>query len=494
MDFAATCIIPVAVLGAIVGSFLNVVIFRLPRSLSISRPRWSVCPHCQTRIRPQDNVPILAWFWLRGKCRACREPITPVYPLIECLTALTFIMVWDALFIAGAVPAVAAPAHDWPMAVAYVFLFAGLLAMAGMDIESYIIDIRVAVVITIVGVTCHAVWGIPDAALSPAAAATTGVLPPALCLAGAAMGLTWFVVHSIGCRLARRKNALDSKADALRPDADETHDSTTEDDLPSAYTSTADRVFRPLPIVALCCIVLAIGVWQTVGNDSQLFSRFSPGGERGFLACLLFTFLLILASMIPREVDDKVIQEIDADRHQARAVARRELRPLIPALLVGIGLLVVLRSAGDLGASWHGVIDACGRFSIPARHAAGAALAVTGVVFAAGLGWAVRILGTLVFGKEAFGTGDIYIMAAIGAVGGFWAVVFAFFLAAILALIGVLPTVFRKGRRAIPFGPWLALGAFTTLWLQRPFLDHFGPAGVLLWSVFTNPSAIGPGG
>jgi prepilin signal peptidase PulO-like enzyme (type II secretory pathway) len=494
LDLIAICIIPVAVLGAISGSFLNVVIFRLPRSLSISRPKWSVCPHCQTRIQPQHNVPILAWFWLRGKCRSCREPITPVYPLIECLTVLTFIMIWDALFIANTVPTLAAPAHDWPMAVAYIFLFAGLLAMSGMDIESYIIDIRVAVVITIVGVACHAVWGLPDAVLTPAASAATGVLPPALCLAGVAMGLTWLVTHSIGSRWARRKNTLDTPPDPDRPDLDDAHPSSTETDLPTAYTNTADRVFRPLPIAALCCIVLAIGVWQTVESDFQLLSRLSAGGQRGFIACLLLTFLLILASMIPREADDQVIQEIEADRHQARAAARRELRPLIPALAVGIGLLIVLRNTGDLGASWPGVIDACGRFGIPARHATGAALAVAGGVFAAGLGWAVRILGTLAFGKEAFGTGDIYIMAAIGAVAGFWAVLFAFFLAAILGLIGVLPTVFSKGRRAIPFGPWLALGAFATLWLQRPFLDHFGPAGDLLWSVFTNTSATGPGG
>ncbi|HYC87694.1 MAG TPA: prepilin peptidase [Thermoanaerobaculia bacterium] len=78
-----------AVLGAIVGSFLNVVIHRYPREESIVFPP-SRCPHCGTQIKPYDNVPILAWLWLRGRCRACREPITARYPLVELANALFY--------------------------------------------------------------------------------------------------------------------------------------------------------------------------------------------------------------------------------------------------------------------------------------------------------------------------------------------------------------------------------------------------------------------
>ena len=78
-----------AVLGAIVGSFLNVVIHRYPREESIVFPA-SRCPHCGTQIKPYDNVPILAWLWLRGRCRACREPITARYPLVELANALFY--------------------------------------------------------------------------------------------------------------------------------------------------------------------------------------------------------------------------------------------------------------------------------------------------------------------------------------------------------------------------------------------------------------------
>jgi leader peptidase (prepilin peptidase) / N-methyltransferase len=73
------------VLGVVLGSFLNVVAYRLPRGESLSHPR-SRCPGCQTPIRPYDNVPILSWLLLRGRCRACGIPISARYPLVEAAT------------------------------------------------------------------------------------------------------------------------------------------------------------------------------------------------------------------------------------------------------------------------------------------------------------------------------------------------------------------------------------------------------------------------
>jgi leader peptidase (prepilin peptidase) / N-methyltransferase len=70
------------VLGAIFGSFLNVVAYRLPRGESLSRPR-SRCPGCEHQIRPYDNVPVLSWLVLRGKCRDCGAKISARYPLVE---------------------------------------------------------------------------------------------------------------------------------------------------------------------------------------------------------------------------------------------------------------------------------------------------------------------------------------------------------------------------------------------------------------------------
>ena len=79
----------VGVVGAIIGSFLNVVIHRVPREESVAFPA-SHCPSCDTAIRPYDNIPVVSWAVLRGRCRACKAPISARYPAVELLTAVLF--------------------------------------------------------------------------------------------------------------------------------------------------------------------------------------------------------------------------------------------------------------------------------------------------------------------------------------------------------------------------------------------------------------------
>ncbi len=82
------------VAGAAVGSFLNVCIARWPHDLSVVRPA-SRCPRCGTPIEWHDNVPVLGWLWLRGRCRACHERISPEYPIVELIVALGWaISIW----------------------------------------------------------------------------------------------------------------------------------------------------------------------------------------------------------------------------------------------------------------------------------------------------------------------------------------------------------------------------------------------------------------
>ncbi len=76
--------------GASVGSFLNVVVYRLPAGLSLINPP-SRCPKCHHRLKPHDNVPVFGWLWLRGKCRYCRTAIPARYPLVEALTGGLFL-------------------------------------------------------------------------------------------------------------------------------------------------------------------------------------------------------------------------------------------------------------------------------------------------------------------------------------------------------------------------------------------------------------------
>ena len=96
------------VFGALIGSFLNVVIHRVPHELSIVYPN-SACPKCQKPIAPYDNIPILSWLILGGKCRNCREKISPRYPAVELLTALLFVLVYSQI------------GFNWYLPVALVF-------------------------------------------------------------------------------------------------------------------------------------------------------------------------------------------------------------------------------------------------------------------------------------------------------------------------------------------------------------------------------------
>ncbi len=110
-----------AVVGAVIGSFLNVVIWRVPRGESVVQPP-SHCPACGRQVRGRDNVPVLSWLWLRGRCRDCHAPISVRYPLVEALTA--------GLFAGTAVRFGAAP--ELP---AYLFLVAVGVALAGIDLD-----------------------------------------------------------------------------------------------------------------------------------------------------------------------------------------------------------------------------------------------------------------------------------------------------------------------------------------------------------------------
>ncbi len=78
------------VLGTIFGSFLNVVIYRLPRGMSLAWPS-SHCPACNHPIRWYHNVPVFGWLWLRGRCRDCGVKISPRYPMVEFLVGLVFV-------------------------------------------------------------------------------------------------------------------------------------------------------------------------------------------------------------------------------------------------------------------------------------------------------------------------------------------------------------------------------------------------------------------
>lgn len=112
-------------LGAVLGSFLNVCIYRIPEGISLSDPRRSFCPQCKTTVAWYHNIPILSYFWLRGRCANCSAPFSFRYPLVEALTASLFAAAW-----------VAHPS----LAVAFYWLLLSLLLVASfIDIDHLII-------------------------------------------------------------------------------------------------------------------------------------------------------------------------------------------------------------------------------------------------------------------------------------------------------------------------------------------------------------------
>jgi leader peptidase (prepilin peptidase)/N-methyltransferase len=87
----------VFLLGLVIGSFLNVCILRIPRGESIVLPA-SHCPACHTPIKPYDNIPVVSWLLLRGRCRKCKTKISALYPMVELLTGVLF---WPAIWVLG---------------------------------------------------------------------------------------------------------------------------------------------------------------------------------------------------------------------------------------------------------------------------------------------------------------------------------------------------------------------------------------------------------
>lgn len=131
----AFLVVGCSLLGLAIGSFLNVVIYRMPRHESIISPRSS-CPSCGTPIRERDNVPVLSWVLLRGRCRDCGTPISAQYPVVELCCA--------ALFAGTA----ARFGYRWDLP-AFLSLFAGLLALSWIDVQHLLLPRKLVYVLTL---------------------------------------------------------------------------------------------------------------------------------------------------------------------------------------------------------------------------------------------------------------------------------------------------------------------------------------------------------
>src|SRR5437773_582983 len=179
------------VLGAAVGSFLNVCIYRLPVDLSINRPRRSFCPACKKPILWHQNIPLISWLWLRGRCANCSAKISFRYFAVELLTALLFLAIWQSF--------------PWQMAIAYWIFVSLLIVGTFIEFEHFIIPDRVTIGGTIAGVACSIVVSALMQIVSRVAAGVRAALAAAL-----GYVILWIVLEAGKIAFGRKRIEFDA--------------------------------------------------------------------------------------------------------------------------------------------------------------------------------------------------------------------------------------------------------------------------------------------
>ena len=179
----------VFILGAAVGSFLNVVVYRLPAGLSLITPP-SRCPQCHTLLKPYDNVPVLGWLWLKGRCRHCHAPIAKRYPLVEFVTAVLFLITFIVFEVSL-------------QTLGYWLLISWLLGLALIDLDTMLLPNALTQSGVIVGLIFQGINGLAHQGQITGLA--TGVLEGFL---GAVVGIWLFDLVRIGGTLALGQEAM----------------------------------------------------------------------------------------------------------------------------------------------------------------------------------------------------------------------------------------------------------------------------------------------
>ncbi|MCF7973358.1 MAG: prepilin peptidase [Phycisphaerae bacterium] len=373
-------------MGCCIGSFLNVVIYRLPREKSLVFP-GSACPACGTPIRFYDNIPLVSWLVLGAKCRDCRAPVSARYFVIECLTGLTFLGVFVAYFHVGVVrdmPALLTA--GWVLYVVHMILISAMIASSAIDLELWIIPLSICWFVTgtsVVGITAVA-----------GALANAGPLP------------------SI---------------------------------IPKAGPGTGALTVGALTGLVLSLILLGLGkIKRSYEPDPKADPKKTATLESG-----------------PFD---------DDDQYNHRKEVCYEVLFLAPVIVLACAAYWITQSVPGVQVWWTGIM---------AKSSVAAALgSVWGYLIGCGVVWATRIFGTLGFGKEAMGLGDVHLMGAVGAVIGAKMVTVAFFIAPFFGLSWALFHLFFKKTRQIPYGPFLSLGSFTVMifhdWIVQRFLMLYG--------------------
>ena len=337
-------------LGASVGSFLNVVAYRLPEGLSLVLP-GSFCPVCKQPIGWYDNIPIISWFVLRGRCRGCRADFSIQYPLVEFLTAVLFLGFYWLYFVEGV-------RGDMPAIEQGGWL---ILSM----IWPYVLDVE------------------------------------------------------------------------------------------------ADRLWRLVPYATAKISAVAIGavLGLVVGLGMLKFGVIKYS----------FAKLRALEEEESAESTGEIFQPHEELGINVRLEMLWEIAFLTPAVVLGLIFMAILTGDSEVGRWWSAII-------LEQKWLAGLLGSVFGFMIGGAVVWATRILGSLGFGKEAMGLGDVHLMAAVGAVLGWCSPLLAFFVAPFFGLGWALARLVIHRKREIPYGPFLSMGTLVVMVLHDHIVDYFAQA------------------
>ncbi len=353
--------------GCCVGSFLNVVIYRLPRDKSIVRPPSS-CPSCGQPIRFYDNIPLISWVALLGKCRFCKVWISPRYFIVELITGLSFVGVFYLYFRSALWAGMPAFIEGgWLIFVMSLVLVGGFLAASAIDLELWIIPITICWFITAVGLI--------------------------------GTGLSEFVISE----------------DILR----------------------------------------GYNLLSFVSSD---VAAMSAGGLIGLAAA----WGLLVSGLIKRSYDFDENNEPPNLNHRREVL--KEIVFLAPIILFAFLWRMIVQKVPAINDWW---VDFSNYPFI-----GGFLGAIWGYLIGCGVVWATRIFGTLAFGREAMGLGDVHLMGAAGAIIGAVPVTVAFFIAPFFGLGWALIQLFFRKIRQIPYGPFLSLGVFTVMILHDRIYNY----------------------
>jgi leader peptidase (prepilin peptidase)/N-methyltransferase len=386
-------------IGCCVGSFLNVVIYRLPRDKSLVRPPSS-CPSCGKHIQFYDNIPLVSWLLLCGKCRYCKARISPRYFVIELLTGLVFVGAFALYFhsnLRHGIPAFLS--GGWILYLISVILFSSLIACSAIDLEMWIIPLSIC-------------W------FATAAGLLGGTIAPLL-------------IHPATIRYY-----------FLLP--------TTADLVFINHTTVASLVTGATIGLGISMLLLATGVLKR----SYDFSRIQKSSEN------------------PEKPADSTSQSGSGQAGSPQAEVEfndrfemfREVLFLLPIIVCALAASQIVNQCPALHQWWlvfsqRPVVE-------------GFMGSLAGYFVGCTIVWATRIFGTLAFGREAMGLGDVHLMGAAGTVIGPLFIVIAFFVAPFFGLVWAAAQMFSKKTRQIPYGPFLSLGILVVMILHDRIIDY----------------------